>query len=68
MFQVHHILIKEREKPFRPTNIKLLAWGIQKFNPPLTRPCIDYATEEYKMITNSEAGKFRTKLVEEFKD
>ena len=62
---MHHRLIKEREKPFRPTRIKLLAWGIQSFNPPLTRPCIDYAKEEYKSITDAEGGKLRAKLNKE---
>ena len=65
MFQIHHLLLKEREKPFRPTKIKLLAWGIQRFNPPLTRPYIDYATDEYKTITNAEVAKMRTKLFKE---
>ena len=68
MLQVHHLLIKEREKPFRPTRIKLLAWGIQSFNPPLTRPYISYAEEEYKKITNTEVAKLRAKLLADFKD
>ena len=68
MFQVHHKTIKERERNFRPTRIKLLVWGIQRFNPPLTRPYIDYATEEYKKTTDSEANKLRAKLLAEFKD
>ena len=56
MFQVKHKIIQERERNFRPTKIKLLALGIQRFDPPLTRSCIDYATEEYKKITDFEAN------------
>ena len=45
----------------------MLALGIQHFTPPLTRPCIDYAKEEYLSITDAEADKMRTKLLAEFR-
>jgi hypothetical protein len=59
MFQVHHRLIKERERPFRPSQIKFLGFGISRFNPPLTRPCIDYAEEEYKNNSVAAGKKLR---------
>ena len=43
----------------------MLGWGIQRFNPPLTCPYIDYALDEYKKITNVEVAKMRTKLSKE---
>ena len=43
----------------------MLGWGIQRFNPPLTRPYIDYALDEYKKITNAEVAKMRINLNKE---
>lgn len=45
----------------------MLAWGIQRFTPPLTPPIIDYVNEEYKKNTEIESGKLRAEMLAEFK-
>ena len=36
MASIQHPILKERKKPFRPTVIKFLGFGVTIYNPPLT--------------------------------
>ena len=47
MASIQHPIVKERKKPFRPTVIKFLGFGVTLYNPPLTISYLKSSYAEY---------------------
>ena len=51
MASIQHPILRERKKPFRPTVIKFLGFGVTLYNPPLTICYLESSYEEYDRET-----------------
>ena len=56
MKQFQYAAIKERQKPFKPSEIHFLGLGVTHFNPPLLRPCDKIVADEFEQISLLAAG------------
>ena len=51
MKQFQYAAIKERQKPFKPSEIHFLGLGVTRFNPPLLRTCDKIVADEFEQIS-----------------
>ena len=56
MKQFQYAAIKERQKPFRPSEIHFLGLAVTRFNPPLRRLCDKIVADEFEQISLLAAG------------
>ena len=59
MASIQHPIIKKRQKHYRPCEIIFVGLAVTVFDPPIVRPYLDLAKEEYDRETKKGVAEIR---------